>query len=248
MKIISRDLIDVPARQRSEKRKGVGIGELKASILCKGLMHPPVVHSDGLGRYALVAGEGRLLAIASIAEDGGFFLCDGKPITSGEVPVTEVTDLSPHDLFEAEFEENEYREPLSWQDRAAALAKLHEIRLAENPKQTFRATAQELIDKSAGTLSGSNHAFRLGPAIRQSTIIAKHLDNPKVANARNATEALAAILKQESEGLEAELIRRQLLRQVDTSLVEIRHGNSLSILPSLEAEQFDLLLVDPPYG
>lgn len=249
MRIVSRELIDVKNRQRTERKSGA-IHDLKASILSKGLLHPPVVFHDA-GRYSLVAGETRLLAIDAIAEEGSFFLCDGKPITSGEVPITEVTDLSAADLFEAEFEENEFREALSWPDRVRALAKIHELRTTTNPAQTFIETGKELVSKSpSGSVSGSKSPSWLGTKVRESTIIAAHLHDPKIAASRNANEALAAIFKKEREGLEAELITRNL-RSVDAStqqLVEIRHGNALHILPSLEAAQFDLVLVDPPYG
>lgn len=246
MRIIQRSAIDVRDRQRTE-RKNATISDLKASILTKGLLHPPVVYAEA-ERYVLVAGETRLLALDSIAEDKLGFLCDGVLITPGEVPITLLSDLSPADLFEAEFEENEFREPLDWRDRAKALAKLHELRQTANPKQTFAATAEDLLSRSSGQVAGFTKPDKLATRVREATVIAAHLSNPKIANARNASEALAAILKTEGEALEAELIRRNVKKLVVENLVEIRHGNALTILPSLEADQFDLIIVDPPYG
>lgn len=245
MRIVSRSLIDVGDRQRKE-RKANAISDLKASILSKGLLHPPVVFQEA-ERYVLVAGETRLAALDSIASDKCAFTCDGVSILPGEAPITLVADLSAADLFEAEFEENEFREALSWADRAQALAKLHELRQVKNPNQTFGDTAQDLLNKGAPT---QGNATRLGlqTTIRESVIIAKHLHDPKIANARNASEALAAILKKESEAVEAELIRRKIKSVATEQLVEIRHGSALTILPSLEGDQFDLILVDPPYG
>lgn len=244
MRIIPRDKIDIEERQRTEKRKAISPADLKASILSKGLMQPPIVY-EREGRYILVAGEGRINALDLIAEDKTFFMCDGQTITPGEIPIILLTDLTPADLFEAEFEENEYREPLSWQDRAHALAKLHEFRQKDNPSQTFIQTARQLIEKG-GEKAGAEK--RLNQTIRESTIIAKHLHDPKIANARNASEALAQILKKESEAVEAELIRRNIKKAETVQLVEIRHGDATEILPSLEPGQFDLVLVDPPYG
>jgi len=246
MRIVSRELISIGDRQRKE-RKANAVSDLKASILSKGLLHPPVVCAEG-SRYVLVAGETRLSALDAIAGDKCTYLCDGVSILPGETPVTLIADLSAADLFEAEFEENEFREPLSWQDRAQALAKLHTLREALNPKQTYSATAQELLEKSGGSVSGFTQPSKFATRVREATVIAKHLHDPKIANARNATEALAAILKKESEAVEAELIRRNMKRSVTEQLVEIRHGSAIAILPTLEADQFDLILVDPPYG
>lgn len=246
MRIITRSLIDIRSRQRKERKQSV-ISDLKASILSKGLLHPPVVYQEA-DRYVLVAGETRLLALDSIAADKLPFSCDGKLITPGEVAVTLVSDLTPADLFEAEFEENEFREPLDWRDRAQALAKLHELRQTANPKQTLIATATELLSRAPDKVAGTSHPDALVKRLREATVIAKHLDDPKIANARNANEALAAILKKEGKAVEAELIRRQIKKVSTETLVEIRHGNALEILSSLEPDQFDLIIVDPPYG
>jgi site-specific DNA-methyltransferase (adenine-specific) len=248
MRIVQRTSIEVKDRQR-KRHDAKAISDLKASILSKGLLHAPVVAESKGGAFSLVAGEGRLQAMDAIAEQGTFFLHDGKTFLPGEVPVVLLTDLSPADLFEAEFEENEFRTPLDWKDRAAALAKLHELRQETNPSQRFVDTAKEVLSRApASTLAGVSNPVHLGTRVREAIIISSHLSDPKIANSRNATEALAAILKKESEGLEAELIRRREQNLTVSSLVEVRLGDANLLLPELEGGLFDLILFDPPYG
>lgn len=248
MRIAKRTDIEIRDRQRKE-RSTKEIGDLKVSILSKGLMHPPVVWRDvATNTWVLIAGETRLLALDAIASEKLHFVCDTKVILPGEVPITELTDLTFADLFEAEFEENEFRRPLSWQDRALALSKLHSLRQGENPKQSFTETATALAEKAPSTKG--NSVAHLRETIRESTVIAKHLTDPKISNARNHKEALQLILKKEGEALEAELIRRgEFKAKAEASaLIEVRNGDSLLIMPQLEAERFDLILADPPYG
>jgi DNA modification methylase len=246
MRILKRELIEVRNRQRRD-RPASAVADKKTSILSKGLFHPPVVYDEGGGSFVLCAGETRLLAIDSIAKEGGFFMCDGKPITPGEVPVTLITDLSAVELMEAEFEENELRDPLTWQDRAEALAKIHELRQASNPKQTFISTARQLLEKGSGKSSVAPN--RLATTIRQSVVIRDNLHKVSVKKARTAEEALQIILKDEGAALESELIRRRLnVTPPSSQLISVRHGDLTLILPMLDAGQFDLIIADPPYG
>src|SRR5689334_19920043 len=119
MRLIPRESIIVSNRQRTDLDPKA-LGDLRSSIEARGLLHPPVVARNPLGGYNLVAGERRLRVIDLIAEGSGVFQCNLTVVSPGEVPVTFVEDLSPSDLFALEFEENELREPLSWQDRMKA--------------------------------------------------------------------------------------------------------------------------------
>lgn len=247
MQFISISAIEVRDRQRSEASIDKGsLLQLAESIEQKGLLHPPVAWLEGQ-KHVLLAGRRRLGAISLLHEEKRLFFCNGFPVPAGEVPVTLVTDLSAADLAEAELEENLLRVDLTWQDRAQALAKIHELRAAANPQQTFKQTAEELSQKAQGARGTSTAQLR--SRIRESVVITQHLHKPAVAKARTHEEALQIILKDEGAALEAELIRRRLASAESLpALCQVRHGSCLEILPQLAEGQFDLILGDPPYG
>src|SRR5262245_66629567 len=103
MPIVSDALITVGDRQRELDRSHVGA--LRESILSKGLLHPPVVVRDDT-KLKLIAGAHRLAAIRLCHEAGEVFAFNGNPIPPGLVPVTNIEDLSPADLLDAELAEN----------------------------------------------------------------------------------------------------------------------------------------------
>jgi site-specific DNA-methyltransferase (adenine-specific) len=255
MRTTTRDSILVKNRQRSsiDPRKRE---ELRDSILSKALLHPPVLRTSIPPEppgYVLVAGETRLAAIDSIAKDGLAFRCDDTVVMPGEVPFVFLTDLTDIGYREAELEENLIRSDLPWQDRCLAIAEIHRMRAEANPDQTPTDTARELAEKG-GTVgineaaSVIHHPDVIRTAIIQSKIIAEHISDPQVANARNANEAFAHITRTLENQHVAELTRRRLAAAPTKTDFEIRHGDSRILLPQLESGVFDLILSDPPYG
>ena len=242
---IPRELIDVPARQRTEIETGPLL-DLQESILLRGLLHAPVVRKTADGRYALVIGGRRLAAIDAIATTGRAFIHNLEPVLPGEVPVTLLTLEAVSDIMAAEFEENAVRQDLSWQDRVRALAALHAQRQAESEAQTVSDTVRELV--AQGGLSNRQNPRTIHRAIDEAIIVSEHLDNPAIAKARSDHEAYAIILQQEEEAAQAELIRRRTSRTVTTPDIEVIHGDSFKLLPTLPEATFDLILTDPPYG
>jgi DNA modification methylase len=55
-------------------------------------------------------------------------------------------------------------------------------------------------------------------------------------------------MKQEEERVNAILARRKLSQNDTTPDIELRQGDLITLLPSLEANIFDLIVADPPYG
>lgn len=247
MRLIPRERIVIPDKRQRSKMDPIKLRELRESILSpKGLLQPPVVQKNAEnGEYILVAGGRRLTVIDQIQANDGIFSCDGQVVTPGEVPVIFIDELLPADeLFEAELDENLRREELPWPDVSRALSDLHKLRKSENPKQTMVETATEVA-----TRAGAKSQPATFERLRKAVVIAEHLDNPKIAAARNSTEAYNLILKSEEEKLRSILTRRQQKLAPNTSpLLEVRHGDCLSILPKLEAGTTDLILTDPPYG
>lgn len=252
MRLIPIEKLTIPKRQRSSIDRD-HLMNLKESILARGLLHPVVVDLRPDGEAVLVAGETRTEAIKLIFADEQFFMCDGKPVMPGELPIITLADLSPADLMAAEFEENFIRKDLSWQDRARALAAIHEARKEVNPDQSVRATARELSEK--GGIVGSSpegksrSVSHLERQIADAVVVTQHFHDASVRNARNPTEALSQVYRKEERAFQAELVKRTTqLAGAAPTLIEVRHGSLLEVLPALDADQFDLLVADPPYG
>jgi ParB family chromosome partitioning protein len=79
-----------------------GIDELTASIAAHGLLQSLVVRKDKRGKYAVVAGRRRLLALKSLADDG-------KVASSEPIPCHILDDAA--DAIEIGLVENVHREP-----------------------------------------------------------------------------------------------------------------------------------------
>jgi len=235
--------IEIRTRQR-EIDKDI-VSQLKASILSKGLMHPPVIGWEDEAHPFLVAGMHRLTAITELHREAKAFFCSGSEVPNGLTPFTSLTDLSPADLLEAELEENVIRSELPWQDKARALAAIHELRTKENPAQTFKQTATELALK----MGKERPSGQLRTEVRNATLLAANLHRPSVSKARNATEALGILLKEENAALEAEMIkRRHTSATAVVSPITVVHGDLRDILPTLPPGTFDLIIADLPYG
>lgn len=238
------DAIEVRDRQRPLDRSHML--QLKASILSKGLLQPPVVAEDEKGRF-IVAGLHRLEALREIHADGGAFFYNGIPFTPDSgIPITRVVDLLEADLMEAELEENIIRLPLTWQDKARALSAIHAKRIAANPKQSLSATAKELAAK--GGAFGVTDTNYLRTEVRNANILAANLHRPSIMKARNATEAFGILMKEEQAKIERELIERRAAKAVAPASIRAIHGDLTQVIPSLDAEMFDLILADLPYG
>jgi len=224
--------------------------ELKDDIYARGLYHPPVAMQRGK-EYLLVAGGRRLRVIDQIASEGNYFYCDKLTITPGEVPILELAeDLSLVETQTVELNENILREELSWQDRTEALATIHRLRMEAGAKSTHEV-ARALSEKG-GIAYATGQGRTVDPhhihaRLREASIVAKHLHDPAIAKARNATEALHLVYKKEEKAFEAELLRRQG-PSTSSADSEVRLGSLLDILPTLESGTVDLILADPPYG
>lgn len=239
---------EVGTRQRKTMDRGK-FQELKQKITDKGIIHPPVFWRDPITeKWVLTAGERRYKVMLEMDKENIPLRHDGELVPKGSIPITRLDDyISAIGRFEIEFDENHAREDLTWQDRVKALADLHNMRKTLDPKQTFTDTGKELIEK--GVAKNSTMAG-VSTEVSQATTIAEHLDNEKIANARNPQEAYALIYRQEEDKLLSALARRQLAR-LPTNIadsIKIREGDSLLLMPQMEADIVDLIVVDPPYG
>lgn len=231
-------------RQRAARDK-TKFAELKSSIAQKGVLHPPVFWRDDAAKvWVLNVGEGRYRSIQELHAAGVEVRCNSQTIPPGCMPITILDDrLDEIGRFETELDENVIREDLPWPDRVQAYADLHKMRQVQNPKQTKEDTAKELVQR------GLVNALPTGRLhMKQATLIAEHLDNDKIANARNPAEALTLIYKMEEEKVTAALVQRRLATIPAASTIKITQGSCLDLLPGLDSDMADLILIDPPYG
>jgi len=250
MRYVPRSQIIVGSRQRTRIEPGP-LNELKDSILNVGLLSPPVaIYEEGSDQWILIAGERRFKAMCLIIDEGSTFFHNGESVPIAHVPITTLGDyLGETGFFEAELHENVHRVDLDWQDRTRAYAMLHEMRKILNPSQTFTDTAKEIQSKTTEeTKRPPTQLKNMSTVVKQSVAIVAHLDKPAVANARNANEAMAKVLKIEEENLRRILAVRRQKRLPVKSSIEVVHGDLFTILPSLADSTFDLICADPPYG
>lgn len=260
----NRQRTEFPPEKMQELRDSI---EFVEGQMSKQLLHPVVLRSEG-NSLVLVAGERRLRVLQEIFELGGSFLCNGILFEAarGEIPYTDVGDLSELEYEELELDENLKRLDLTWQEHAAAVERLHNLRVRQKPKvvelssesdpqdpelnkpvivgtlHTVADTAKELHGRSDGAYLDTT---------RKEIIVAKHLDNPLIAKAKSADEAFKILKKEEQRARHA-----ALADTVGATFSVDKHqlilGDCLDWMrlcamgPS--SEHFDVICTDPPYG
>lgn len=268
MNVTKLSSIIIPANRQRREFDPQKLEELKASIELSParntqLLHPPVLRREG-DSLILVAGETRLKAISDIFALGGSFLYSGKtfPAEAGLVPYTDLGELSPLEAMEAELDENIRRKDLTWQEHAAAVKALHELRTAQKaavrydasqvpdpavgaaiiaatPPQSIADTAKEVTGRADGYYQDT---------IRKELIVARHLDNPAVAAAKTVQEAFK-ILKKEETRAEAAQLAVAMGRTSVEETYEILNMDCLAYMADpTNHGKFDVILTDAPYG
>jgi len=224
------------------------------SILTLGLLHPIVVREgEKEGELILVAGERRLRAITEIHTLGLQFKYNGHTIPEGMVPFSTLGQLNELEAEEAELDENFRRKDLTWQEQAAAQARLHRLRSAQQDERielakdqglayipkphTIADTAQELMGRSDGAYQGK---------VRESVILANHLTDPDVLKAKSPKEAVK-ILKRKEELKKSAALAETVGRTFSSSLHQAIHADCIEWL-SANPQVADVILTDPPFG
>lgn len=233
---------DIHCEERQRKEfKDKPLEDLAASILRVGLIHAPVITTDG----TLVAGERRLRALA-LTEASGSFRYGGGEFTYPEIPVHIIPTPNDRLLFEIELEENIRRVNLTPMEEANAIAALHRLRLEDHPGQTRKDTAQEIA-----LLEGKPEAKATDEVrVAQSLIVEQFKDDPEVQKAAKVSLAKAA--KVAGKKMEIELVKalqgaEGLAADMDAMFM-VYPGDCIEVMQGLDDESFDVLLFDPPYG
>lgn len=237
--------------------------DLVNSIDDNGLMHAPVFREEE-DQLVLVAGERRLKAIEELASLGKGFRYDGEAFKDGYFPYVTLGELSHLEAEEAELDENLKRRDLTWQEHAAAVERLHNLRLAQAdehlekvlqdhadegldasqiaelaPKHTVADTAEEVTGRRDGGYQDS---------VRKELIVAQHLNNPVIAKAKSADEAFKLLKREEERKRNIELAET-VGAAFNADSHTLLHCNCLDWMAnSTNHNQFDVILTDPPYG
>ena len=242
MKLIHVEAIKVaPDRQRRTFDEGK-LREFSEVISTQGLLHPIILRVVG-DDYYLVAGERRLRAITDLYALGGQFMHDGEVVRANFIPYTLLSDLDPLAAEEAELSENIHRVDLSWQERAAAHSRLAALRTAQASLKGEQAPTVAAISLEVRGSSEGIHQENT----RRELLVAKHLDNPAVAAAKTVDEAFKILRKAETQQQHREL-GASVGRTFTADFHQVLNRDSLDWMIGADAEQFDCILTDPPYG
>lgn len=239
MHIVPLSSISIPDNRQRREFLPEQINELAESIRIHGLYHPIVVAPAADG-YRLVAGERRFRAISSLEALDIGFVCGSESCPPGSAPVTLLTELDQLTLREIELEENTVRVDLTWAERAAAIAALHELREEQSLNQvsasvhTVADTAREVFGYTGAGTTQVLESIALTKAIA---------DDPELKKAKSHSEAVK-LLKKKSEAA-----RRQALgASAAPSHHTILQGDSRELLTTLPSSSFACIITDPPYG
>ncbi len=236
---IAYDQIKIAENRQRQEFDYQSIAELAGSIAQNGLLSPLVVRRGEGQSVQLVAGERRLRALDYLWTAFGESLrCGGSSFPEYMVPCIHLGDLSETDAFEVELEENIRRVDLSWQERAAAIAKLKKLRdeqakAAGKPEPLLQTLAAEANPQTEILDSAMQ-------ATKNALMVARHLDDEEVRSAKTLYDAVKIVQKKavkEADRALAQLIGKTF-SSADHTLLK---GSCLDLLPELPAESFDCI-------
>lgn len=233
---------------------------LKVSIEEEGLLQAPVIRMRD-GQAILVAGERRLKAIADMHALNTTVLYAGQIVPLGQIPATNLGELTMIQSEAAELAENYYRENLTWQEEAGAIERLAKLRKAEYSEAVkdavakAEATGEPVVKPAPPTQASLAEELRVHQPTMTETKVSQALQlaqamrmNPDVAKAKDAKTAVKLVKKAQQEEEfrrladvvgKSDLMGQHRLLNVDC-LVEMAK-------PEYQG-YFDLIVTDPPYG
>lgn len=227
-------LADIQVSDETRQRKAIApaaLDELAQSIAQHGLLHPIVVSGK-----RLVSGRRRMLAIEKLHADATPIFFGDYPVQPGMLPVVDKSDLDVATQMEIELDENIKRVDLTWQERAAAIASLHKLRVGQNPAQTPQATGREIA-----AATGAN-PVRAQENVQRALLVQPYMNDPDI---RRAT-SFAAAHRIAVNKIEAEFAKTR--KHSGLAGMTLLQGKMQDELPKLQPGQFDCILADPPYG
>lgn len=238
--------ITIAANRQRKDFDPEGITDLANSITARGLLHAVVLRETPSG-FVLVAGERRLRAMETIWLLGDGIRYNGTLYGANEVPFVTLGELSPLEAEEAELDENLKRRDLTWQEKAEALGRLHELRkhqAADAGEDHSIADTIREVDDLTGRASATGETYQRD---REAILLSKHLDNPLVAKAPNVKEAFKALKREEERERNAKLAE-EVGKTYNSAVHTLAHADCIEWLAECPDNSFDVILSDPPYG
>ena len=211
------------------QRKGVSdVEKLAISIQKYGLIHPVVIDRD----FGLIAGFRRVEA--------------HRLLKLTEIEVNFRDQLSELEKKEIELEENIQRQDLSWIEIVNAKKELDEI------KRRIYGYADRFNPEGWGL---DDTAQALGESVvmtRRDILLAKALEvMPELAKCKTKTDAFKALKSERGKMVRAELVARaeeKFKSEPQESLIQVIHGDCISVMKELDSESFHMAISDPPFG
>jgi len=221
MPTVSPSNIEIKPRQRKILTP-VQVEEMAASIEKFGLFAPPVmVPGSEEGKFLLVAGFTRLQGMMYLRWP--------------EIPYTLLDETDDITLKEIELEENIRRTDLEWWEKAEAIADIHELKCARDPKWSMRATA-DLTGEALGTISQS---VQLGKEIKLNP------DMKKEDTLRGALQKLDVKKKLIEKKKD---IERRAKGLTPSLRAEIILGDANELIKLEKDESYDAVVTNLPFG
>lgn len=191
IKILSLDEILVGEDRQRKTFPEQEMQELQDSILNEHGLMTPILVRPYKDKYLLVAGERRLRAITSLNRGYNF---GQELIQPNHIPAVIKFFDTEMSAMEAELHENVVRLNLSWQDRVQAIARLHALKSASDPKHSVGMTAS-FIDEGNGEYA-SHKAYR---ETNTALLLKDYLEDPDVQKAKSANEAKKIVARKIEE-------------------------------------------------
>lgn len=253
----------VPEDRQRQEFDPVAMQELQNSIEDRCLMHAIVLREEE-GKLVLVAGERRLRAVMELDALGKRFHYAGELVPEGHIPYVGVGELTELEAEELELDENLRRRDLTWQEHAAAVERLHKLRQKQASQKMMNDLQEKgvTVTEAAATAAASGghtvadtalelHGRKDGSyqeQVRQELIVARHLNNPVIAKAKNVQEAMKLLKAEEQRKRNVEL-GKAVGASFNASKHTLLQGDCVDLLLDGKWEgYFDVLLTDPPYG
>lgn len=263
--------IIIPADRQRQEFDPTALIELRESIQENPakphaqLQNAPVLRKTDAG-WVLVSGERRIKSITDIFALGGSFIHNGTRFTAdnGLIPFTDIGQLDRLAAEEAELDENFRRRDLTWQEHAAAVKRLHELRSAQKAASTdailadpaadpiekllaTTTTPQQSVADTALEVYGASHGD-YGAKTKRELLVAQHLSNPEVAKAKDIREAEKIIKREETRRETAMLAAAMGTKAVEDTFTILNTDCIAWMVDPANHGQFDVILTDAPYG
>jgi len=241
MKSIPLTEVIVPENRQRRNFDPKLLEELATSIKSDiGLLQPIVLRVD---EKTIVAGERRLRAAQLVYESGEEFTHDNTQVPIGHIPYVTVDELSEEQLHEAELAENAVRVDLSWQERARAIAELHEFRVGQRGEYDRSTGEGQTLKATATEIRGSDAKGSQIQEVADALLLSEFLDDPMVAAAPDIKTAKKQI--REDLAHQERMKRAKVFDHADTKH-QLHLGSSFEL--NIPAGLFSVIVTDPPYG